>query len=97
MLNAVRVGNINAEVEKVLKARFIRASNDNYSNDALDMYAQNEPALKRNEALNGLPGEHYNIEVNYKILGNCKYPLGLIRTAQNPNTGGLAKLLRLKY
>ena len=61
------------------------------------MYAQNEPALKRNEALNGLPGEHYNIEVNYKILGNCKYPLGLIRTAQNPNTGGLAKLLRLKY
>lgn len=83
LLNSVRVGNINAEVEKLLKARFIRASNDNYSNDTLHMYAQNEPAMKRNETLNGLPGELYNIEVNYKVLGNCKYPLGLIQTAQN--------------
>ena len=64
------------------------------------MYAENEPALKRNEAvLNELPGELYTIEANDKIPDNCKYPLALIVAAQNQNqanTGGLPKLLKLK-
>ena len=64
------------------------------------MYAENEPAMKRNKAvLNELPGELYIIEVNDKIQDNCKYPLALIQAAQNQkqtNTGGLAKLLKLK-
>ena len=56
--------------------------------------------MKRNKAvLNELPGELYVIEVNDKIQDNCKYPLALIQAAQNQkqtNTGGLAKLLKLK-
>ena len=64
------------------------------------MYAENEPAMKRNKAvLNELPGELYIIEVNDKIQDNCKYPLALIQAAQNQkqtNTRGLAKLLKLK-
>ena len=60
------------------------------------MYAENEPAMKRNEA--DLPGEFYTLEANDKIPDNCKYPLALIQAAQNEkqtNTGGLTKLLKL--
>ena len=36
------------------------------------MYAENEPAMKRNEAvLNNLPGEHCTIEADDKIPDNC--------------------------
>ena len=57
LLNKVRVGNIDDEVETLLNARFIHESDENYPVDALHMYAENEPAVKRNEAvLNNLPG-----------------------------------------
>ena len=57
MLNKAQVGNIVDNVENVLKARFIRESDENYKYD-LKMYAENEPAMKGNEAvLNDLPGQ----------------------------------------
>ena len=63
------------------------------------MYAENEPAMKRNEAvLNDLPGELYTIEANDKVADNCKYPLATIQAAQNQmqiNTGGSAKCYNL--
>ena len=38
------------------------------------MYAENEPAMKRNDAaLNDLPGELYIIEAYQKIPDNCRY------------------------
>ena len=64
------------------------------------MYAENERAMKSNEAaLNDLPGELYTIEANDKVPDICKYPLALIQAAQNQNEAnarGLAKLLQLK-
>ena len=93
MLNKVRVSNIDDDVENLLKARFIRESDENYAKDALHMYVENEPPMKRNEAvLNELLGELYTIEANEKIPDNCKYPLALMQVAQNQkqtNTGGL--------
>ena len=50
-------------------------------------------------ALNDLPGEFYTIEGNDKIPDNCKYPLTAIEATKNEkqtNTGGLAKLFKLK-
>ena len=48
---------IDDDVENLLKARLIHESDKNYAKDALHMYAENEPAMKRNEAvLNDLPG-----------------------------------------
>ena len=35
LLNKARVGNINGDVKKLLKARFIRESDENYAKDAL--------------------------------------------------------------
>ena len=47
------------------------------------MYAENEPAIKRNEALlNALPGELYTIEADDKIPNNCIY-LVTTQAAQN--------------
>ena len=44
-----------------------------------------------------MPGELDIIEANDKFLDNCKSPLALIQAAQNhKQTGGLAKLLKLK-
>ena len=48
------------------------------------MYAENEPATKRNKTvLSKLPGELYTIEANDKIPDNFKYLLAFIQAAQN--------------
>ena len=48
------------------------------------MHAENEPAMKRNEAvLNELSGELYTREANDEIPDNCKYSLVLIQATQN--------------
>ena len=64
------------------------------------MYAENEPAMGRNDTvLNDLPGELYTIEAHSKITDNCKHPLTTIKAVRNhkhTNTGGLAKLRKVK-
>ena len=100
MLNKVLVGNIDDDVENLLKGRFIRESDKNYPKNTLHMHAENEPAMKRNGAvLNELPVELYTIKTNAKILNNCKYLLALIQAPQNQNytnTEGLSKFLKLR-
>ena len=39
-LNKVRAGNVDNDAEKLLKARFISESDENYPKDALHMYAE---------------------------------------------------------
>ena len=42
------------------------------------MFAENESAIKRNEAvLNDLSCEVYTVLVNDKIPDNCKYPFAI--------------------
>ena len=69
MLNKVRVGNIDDDVENLLKARFICPPYENYTKDAF-MYMQK---MKRNTAvLNDFPGKLYTIEANnrFQIIAN---------------------------
>ena len=69
MVNKIQVGNIDDDAENLLKGRFIHQSDENYPKDALHMYAENEPAIKRNEAvLNELPDELYTIEARYPLV-----------------------------
>ena len=71
MLNKVQVGNIEDNIEKLLEARFIHESDENYPEDPLRMCVENEIAMTRNEAvLNDLQnrGEFYSIEGNAKNL-----------------------------
>ena len=84
LFNNVRVGNLGDDVEKLLKARFIHESDENYPKDAVHMYEENEPAMNRNDTvLNVLPGELYVIETDYKIPDNSKYTTATIQAAQN--------------
>ena len=63
----------------------------------LHMYAENESAMKRNNAiLTDLTGEFYMIEAKDKISDSCKCPLATIEAAQNQeqtNTGDSVKCL----
>ena len=100
LFNKVRIDNIDDDVKNLLEAIFIRESDENYPKDAFHMYAENEPAMKKNKAvLNNLLCPIYTIETNDKIPDNCKYTLALTQAAQNQkqtNTRDLAKLLKLK-
>ena len=59
-------------------------SDENYPKDIFHMYEEDEPAIKRNDAvLNDLPGELYTIESGDKIPDNCKYPLATTQVAHN--------------
>ena len=51
LLNKVRIGNIDDDVENLLKARFMCESDENYPKDAVHIYAENEAAMKMNEAV----------------------------------------------
>ena len=51
LLNKIRVDNIDDDVEKLLKVRFIHECDENCPKDTLHMYAENELAMKRNEAV----------------------------------------------
>ena len=71
MLKKVQVGNIEDNIEKLLEARVIHESDENYPEDPLHMCVENEIAMTRNEAvLNDLQnrGEFYSIEGNAKNL-----------------------------
>ena len=69
LVNKIQVGNIDDDAENLLKGRFIHQSDENYPKDALHLYAENEPAIKRNEAvLNELPDELYTIEARYPLV-----------------------------
>ena len=69
MLNKVRVDNVDDDVQQLLKPRFVCDSDEKYHpKDALQMYAENEPAIGRNEAvINNLSDELYTIETDDKI------------------------------
>ena len=68
LLNKVRVGNINDDVEKLLKAKLMHESDENYLRYSLHMYSENKSAAKINEAvLNDLHGDLYTVEANDKI------------------------------
>ena len=80
-VSKVWVGNIDDNVEKLLKARFINKFDENCPKDAMHVYTENEPVKKRNDAiLNDLSGEFYTID---KIPDKCKYSLATIQAAQN--------------
>ena len=99
LLTKVRVSNIDGYVETLLKDIFKRESDRNLSKDASHIYAENEPTVKRNEAVVNEPGEFYTIGAAGNVPDDCKYPLALIQAAQNQkqtNMEGLAKLLKLK-
>ena len=100
LLNKIRVGNVDQNVEKQIRERFIEESNTNYPENALHMFAENYLTVKHHrKMLDKLPKKMYIINAIDQIPADCKYPETLISLAQNKKqseTGGLAKCLELK-
>ena len=100
VLKNFRVGKTDDDVQELLKARFINESDKNYPKEALQIYAENERAMKKNTfVLNDLRDELYTIIVTDKVPDNCKYQMTLMQAAQNQKetiTGDLAILLNLR-
>ena len=62
LLNKIRVGNIDEDVQKQIRKRFLEESDINYPENALDMYAENYPTVKHNlKILDKFPGKTYTI------------------------------------
>ena len=94
LLNKFRVGNIDDDVEKSLKTRFIYESDENSPKGALHMYAVKGLAVKRNEAvLHDLCDALCAIEINGKTPDNFNNSWC---SKSKANQQSLAKLLKLK-
>ena len=92
-LNKIWVGNIDEDVQKQIRERFIEESYINYPENALLILAENYPTVRHNHKL---PGKTCIINAIDQIPAACKYPETLISLAQNKRqseTGGLAKYL----
>ena len=48
LLNKIQVGNVDEDVQKQIKERFIEESDINYPENALHMFAENYPTVKHN-------------------------------------------------
>ena len=100
LLNKIRIGDIDADVQQKLKARFVNETADNYPQNVVDMFEENYPAVVHNKKiLDTLPGELCRVNATDNIPADCKYPLQCIASGQNrkqTDTGGLAKSLELK-
>ena len=51
LLNKIRVGNVDEDVQKHIRERFIEESDVNYSENSLHMYAKNYPTVKQNHKI----------------------------------------------
>ena len=90
MLNKVRVGNID-DVENLLKACFRRESDENYLKVPLHKHAENETAMKRNEAVLKsflLNFTQYRLITKFQIIVNTQWQIQAAQNQTQTNTGG---------
>ena len=74
-LNKIQDGNIDEDVQKQFRERFIEESDINYPENPLHMYAENYPTVKHNrKILNKLQGKTYTINTIDQVPTDWKYP-----------------------
>ena len=100
VLNKIRVGNVNVDIVKVLKSRFVNLDDHNYQEQALHIFAENGHVSTHNlMMLNKLPDDLVAIHAIDTIPANSGFVQSQILAAQNrkqSESGGLARLLTLK-
>ena len=98
LLNGVRVSELNAEDEHLLRSRFISKNSPDYPIEALHLLAENRPVLQHSQAmLDKLEGMSFLIPAIDEIPKNVTQRL--VEDAQNrkqSETGGFALNLALK-
>ena len=100
LLNKIRIGDIDADVQQKLKARFVNETAHNYPQNAVHMFAESYATVVHNKkVLDTMPGELHRVNAIDNIPVDCKYPLQYIVSAKNKkqtDTGSLEKCLELK-
>ena len=100
LLNKVRVGNIDEEVDRLLIPRFVDLTCNSYPHDALHIYAENIPANEHNnEMLNKLETFSVTIYAEDKIPKGCdlsEREKNSIAQRKLSETGNLHSVLHLK-
>ena len=100
LLNKIRIGDIDADVQQKLKVKFINETADNYPQNAVHMFTENYPAVVHNKKiLDTLPGEMQRVNAIDNIPADCEYPLQSVVSVQNrkqTDTIDLAKCSALK-
>ena len=97
LLNKVRVGNLDENVENLLRSQFISEDDPSYPTGALHIFAETSLMKFHNVMLSKLPTTLISIQAEDELPKNCRN--SDIIEAQNrrqSETGGLALLLDLK-
>ena len=99
VLNKIRVGDVDSNIVKVLKSRFVNLDDHNYPKQVLHIFAENGPVSAHNlMTLNKLPGDLVAIPAMDTIPANSGFTQCQIMAAQNrkqSESRGLARLLKL--
>ena len=100
LINKIKIGDIDEDVQQKLKARFVNETADNYLQNAVHMFAENYPTVVHDKKiLETLPGELHRVNSIDNIPADYKYPLHSIESAQNrkqTDAADLTKCLELK-
>ena len=101
LLNKIRVGNVDEDVENKIKSRFIeKKKKKGFPHDVLHTFAENKFVNQyKKQFLQCFSGDTFKIDSIDVIPVNCDSTEFLIYTAQNQkltNTDSLAKPLELK-
>ena len=98
LLNQVRVGNVDENVEHLLRSRFINKHDPSYPTGALHIFAENSPMKVHNEVmLSKLPTTLISIQAEDELPKNCRNSVIIeAKNRRQSETGGLALLLELK-
>jgi len=96
LLNNIRIGNLAPHHKELLKSKFISRENPNYPEDAIHIFAENQPASKHNQKmLNNIKLDEINIESVDKIPQNV--PISQTRTFIIEVKWKLVDLLKISF
>ena len=84
LLNKIRVGNVDEDVENKLKSSFIEKNNKEFPHDKLYIFAENEFVNRHNKHfLDCLSGDTFKIDAINTVPVNCDSNESLIHATQN--------------
>ena len=98
LLNKVRIGKVDHQVETLLKDRFVKETDENYPKNAMHIWAENKPVNDHNERmLADITEPLYTIntiDILPKSVSSSLIDKALSRSQSS--TGGLAAILHVK-
>ena len=100
VLNKILVGDVDSNIVKVLKSRFLNLDDLNYTEQVLHIFGENAPVSAHNlMTLNKLPGDlgaNHAIDTIPANSGLTQYQIMAAQNCKQSESGGLVRLFTLK-